>query len=244
MQRSILVRELLISILLLAVLVVHEDTVLDITEAILNTDKGSSTFECNGECNYSYLPLVIGLPPPVEVVYSMLYTPKTWPFQIVGEVRNNTEKTVYDVNLTGHVYLYGEPFEIYTGTLALPATFPGEINPFAIQTDFPFEHSLSDYSTAVFVDSWSHTHDPEYLPLTVVSKNFDGVDVTGKIRNDNSVRLTDLVAIYDQQGIAFFSYANISKLELDPGESSTYSGWTYWQPFWDGNVWAQGAIAP
>lgn len=243
MRRSVLVSEVLISIILLVVSVIHDNTILDITEARLNPDRGSAKFECNGECNYSYLPLVIGLPPPVEVIYSRLSSPKSPPFQIVGEVWNNTDKTVYDVSLTGRVLLNGEPFEIYTGTLALPATFPGDTNLFAIQTDLPFD-PLSDYSTYVIVDAWSHKHDPEYLPLTVLSKNFDGSHITGEIRNDNSLRLTNLQAIYDEQGIFFFSYANISKLELDPGESSTYSGWTYLQPFWDGNVWAQGAIAP
>jgi hypothetical protein len=92
----------------------------------------------------------------------------------------------------------------------------------------------------------SHLHDPEYLSLTVLSKNFSAGDnrLSGEIRNDHAVPVTSIdIMVYPTA--EFFNYAAPDKTSLAPGEITAYTTYLYMPDFSDGEsytVWAQGAV--
>lgn len=163
----------------------------------------------------------------------------------VGKVTNLSNKTVYDVSLAVNLFSNGQLVEIITGTTILPATFPSDSNLFKIHIGNVY--SYDERSISVDVDSWSFEHDPEYLPLTVLSKYFIGGRqigyLTGEIRNDNPVPVTSIqMMVYPEA--SFFVFATPDKTSLAPGEITVYQTGLYvrWpepEPF---TVWAQGAV--
>jgi hypothetical protein len=162
---------------------------------------------------------------------------------IVGKVTNVSNQTVYDVNLTASLFLNNELVDVITGTTGLPATFPSDSNLFRFSSNY-----VDDMSLEVNVESWSFEHDPEYLPLTVLSKNFSGGFeqgyLTGEIRNDNpaAVNSIEMMTYPDSE---FFSHATPDKKSLAPGETTTYTIWLYFPSALDGEdytVWAQGVV--
>jgi hypothetical protein len=205
---------------------------------------GSLTFARSTDSNIFYLPIV-NKPPVVRIDEADKYHGK-YDWYVVGKVTNVSNKTVYDVNLTASLFLNDQLVEVITGTTGLPATFPSGSNLFKINPKGFY--SYDEISISVDVESWSFEHDPEYLPLTVLSKNFSGGGelghLTGEIRNDNAVPVTSIeIMVYPDT--EFVTYATPDKTSLAPGEITAYTTWLYQPGFPESEsftVWAQGAV--
>ena len=194
--------------------------------------------------NIFYLPFV-SKSPVVRIDEAYVFHGKGYWF-VAGKVTNLSNKTVYDVNLTASLFLDGQLVEVITGTTGLPATFPWSSNPFKI---FPPDDLFSEgISVHVDAKSWSFEHDPEYLPLTVLSKNFSGGPdighLDGEIRNDNPVPVSSIeIMVYPD--VEFFIHATPDKTSLAPGKVSAYTTWLYYPGSLDSEsytVLAQGAV--
>lgn len=203
---------------------------------------GGLTFAQPTDSNTIYLPN-LHKPLVVRLDEAYAYSGKGDWF-VVGKVTNVSKKTVYDVNLTANLFLDDQLAEVITGTTGLPATFASDSNLFRMNPKgvyFPDEISVE-------VKSWSFEHAPEYLPLTVLSKNFSGGfdlgRLTGEIHNDNPVPLTSIeMMVYPD--ISFFTLATPDKTSLAPGETTAYTIWLYYPSALKGEdytVWAQGAV--
>ena len=205
---------------------------------------GSQTFAKPAVGNIVYLPIV-RKSAVVRIDDAYVFHGKGYWF-VAGIITNLSDRTVYDVNLTASLFSNDQLVEVITGTTGLPATFPGSSNLFKI---FPPDDLLSEgISVHVEAKSWSFEHDPEYLPLTILSKNFSGGPdighLDGEIRNDHAIPVTSIeIMVYPD--VDFFIYATPDKTFLAPGEESAYTTWLYFPGFPEGEsftVWAQGAV--
>jgi hypothetical protein len=205
---------------------------------------GSQTFANPVNGNIFYLPIV-SKSPVVRIDEAYVFHGKGYWF-VAGKVTNLSNKTVYDVNLTASLFSNDQLVEVITGTTGLPATFPGSSNLFKI---FPPDDLFSEgISVLVDAKSWSSEHDPEYVPLTILLKNFSGGPeighLDGEIRNDNPVPVSSIeIMVYPD--VDFFIYASPEKTSLAPGEESTYTTWLYFPGFPESETFtvsAQGAV--
>jgi hypothetical protein len=205
---------------------------------------GSQTFAQSTDGNVFYLPIV-NKSPVVRIDEAYLFHGKGYWF-VAGKVTNLSDRAVYDLNLTASLFLNDHLVEVITGTTGLPATFPWNSNLFKIIP--PDDLYSEEISVSVDVESWSFEHDPEYLPLTVLSKHFSGGPdighLDGEIRNDHAVPVTSIeIMVYPD--VDFFIYATPDKTSLASGEITAYTTWLYMPGFPDGEsytVWAQGAV--
>jgi hypothetical protein len=206
---------------------------------------GSLAFAQSTDWHTFYLPIV-NKSPLVRIDKAYVFHGKGYWF-VAGKVTNLTDRTVYDVNLTASLFSNEQLVDVITGTTGFSATFPWGSNLFKIFP--PDDLSSEGISVSVDVTSWSFEHDPEYLPLTVLSKNFSGGPdighLDGEIRNDHAVPVTSIeIMVYPD--VEFFIYASPEKISLAPGEITAYTTWLYMPGFPDGEsytVWAQGAVA-
>lgn len=207
---------------------------------------GGLAFAQPADSHLAYLPLLHN-PEVVRLDASDIYVGRYLNWYVVGKLTNVSGQTVYEINLTAEIFLNNETMGVITGTTALPSTFPSDTNLFELYpTGIDYVDGLS---VDVNVNSWSFEHDPEYLPLTILSKNFSGGGelgyLTGEIRNDNLVPVTSIeMLVYP--GTEFSQYATSDKTSLAPGETSGYSATIYFPGFSTSDsftVWAQGAIA-
>lgn len=166
---------------------------------------------------------------------------------VAGQVTNLSNQTVYDLHLTAQLFVDGQLAEVITGTTILPATFPSGANLFTLHPQDPYSYNEDLLTIQVDVDSWSFEHNPEYLPLTVLSKHCScGNDLgylTGEIRNDNPVPVVD-IRLMSYPDISFASGASLLIRSLAPGETAPYSIFLYRPGPGTGDdftVWAQGA---
>jgi hypothetical protein len=208
---------------------------------------GDLSFAQSTDSNLVYLPIVYQ-PPVVRLDDPQLFVGKYCEGSVVGKVTNLSNQTVYDVNLTASLFLDSELVEVITGTTGLPATFSYDFNLFMLYPE-NFDYFCGDgFSVEVTVDSWSFEHDPEYLPLTVLSKIRTGGheigELSGEIRNDNPVPVTSIeMMVYPDT--YFLTFATPDKTSLAPGEITTYTAGLYYPGFSSGEdytVWAQGAV--
>jgi hypothetical protein len=128
----------------------------------------------------------------------------------------------------------------------LPATFPGSTNPFQIWLGDQFIYFDDFPEFTARIESYDIDRNPEYLPITVMSKIIIESNLTGEIRNDTLDTIQDITVV--SSGCFWgFGGATVITPTLAPGESTTYTScWMYF-PGQDGerySVWAQGAVAP
>jgi hypothetical protein len=204
----------------------------------------SQTFAKSTDGHIFYLPIV-SKSLVVRIDEAYVFHGKGYWF-VAGKVTNLSDRTVYDVNLTASLFLNDQLVEVITGTTGLPATFPWSSNLYKI---FPPDDLYSEeISVSVDVESWSFEHDPEYSPLTVLSKNFSGGPeighLDGEIRNDHAVPVSSIeMMVYPD--VEFYIYATPDKTSLAPGEITAYTTWLYMPGLAEGEsftVWAQGAV--
>lgn len=207
------------------------------------------------DTNQVYMALVMQSFVPVDVTYHWCSF-KGSPYSIVGRITNNTNQTIYNTRLTAQFFnKNGDLIYTLISTGYLPATFPGGTNPFEMSP--PWELRLDPYSheVVVSIDSYDIENDPEYLPLTVVSKNFDeygdepnwwGI-LSGEIRNDNLDTIEDILVYVNGSTICGFTRVDPIASTLAPSETTFYSveiSLPRYQVGEDFTLWAQGAVAP
>lgn len=194
-----------------------------------------------------YLPYVNNSYYPVTVLYAGIYISKYRNLDsIMGEIINNSHKTVYQARIIADVFDNEVVTQTYTTTTMLPATFPGGTNPFQIGVGDLFVDLYDFPEIAVRIESYNFDNAPEYLPLTVVSKIIIGSNLTGEIRNDTLDTIQDITVV--SSGCFWgFGGATVITPTLAPGETTNYTSCFMYFPGQDGesySVWAQGAVAP
>jgi len=149
-----------------------------------------------------YLPLVFKAdePPIVEIVglnywESFGYYPTY--YKVYGYVNNLTDDPVYSVELEVDYTICSEFDPCYSGTYTistvLPATLPGQLNPFSHESTLG--HASIHYGE-VRIKSFSlNGNGVSYAPLTVVNWEYANSILSGTIRNDTEHTLTDLALV-------------------------------------------------
>jgi hypothetical protein len=176
-----------------------------------------------------FMPLIHKAPLSVKVAWSTAYSDGAGNQYIGGSIVNESEVTVYSVQITARLYNeYGHLIGVYMGNPALAATFPGMSNPFDI-----FIGEVAPYSYDLDLD-WS-IESPvgsEYQPVTVVSQ--DVIDqcpfviIQGQIRNDQADTLQGIQVIVLPGDRGIYNYAEVSSDSLAPGETTLYSDQQYY----------------
>ena len=197
-----------------------------------------------------YLPYIISSYYPVNVLRAGFCIDKNLNSDcILGEIANNSHTTVYNTRIRADVFEDGVLTQTYTATTWLPATFPGDTNPFmfgiSMYVDFNTDLTVS-------VENYDFENEPEYQPLTVVSKiyigGFETGYLSGQIRNDTPDTIQDIGVVTNGCNIIGYGRATVGSSSLTPGETTSYTSCSMYYPgSQDGesySVWAQGAVAP
>lgn len=180
-----------------------------------------------------YLPLVATAPIPVEIVETGRGVLEGYPsdYYVYGYVRNLTLTPLYSVTLELEITIYpydpgGNP-PPYTERVqvdtALPATLPGQINPFEYDL-------LLGKNGAVFGDLRAVSANTTavggalYEPLTVVSLERDGDNLRSTVRNDSTHALHGVhVAVVEvQNATCSWWRPSLDTTTLQPGQALTF----------------------
>jgi hypothetical protein len=180
-----------------------------------------------------YLPLVTTSPIPVEVVETGRGVYEGYPsdYFVYGYVRNLTLTPLYSVTLELEVTIYpydpGGNLPPYTERVqvdtALPATLPGQINPFVYNlilgkagAEFGELRAASANTTAV---GGAH-----YEPLTMVSLERDGENLRSTVRNDSTLPLYGVrVAVVEvQNATCSWKRPSLDTTTLQPGQTLSF----------------------
>lgn len=178
------------------------------------------------EANCSYIPLLVGYIPRLEVTYVYYEQLKYGGIAVSGAIKNNGAITVTNVRVAADLYYDSRLYETITGTTKLPAILPDHSEIFEMTSDL-----FADEVSARII-SWEVGPYRQYLPLTVVSKYvtmcmLSMLTESGEIRNDQSVTLTNIVAEVSDGPYSDWHVASLGKTTLAPGETTTYSAGFY-----------------
>ena len=141
---------------------------------------------------------------------------------VYGYVRNLTSTPLYSVTLE----LEGNP-QPYTQwvplTTALPATLPGQINPFAYEL-FLGKASAVLGELRAAAANFSAADGALFYPLTVVSLARDGASLRSTLRNDSAQPLREvLVAVVELQNATCpWQRPSLDATTLEPGQTLTF----------------------
>jgi hypothetical protein len=180
-----------------------------------------------------YLPAIIRSPIPVEVVETARGAIDGYPshYFVYGYVRNLTSTPLYSVILELEVTMYpydpeGQPqpyIERVPLTTALPATLPGQINPFSY--DLLLGKASAELGALRVVSANSSpVGDAVFYPLTMVSLVRDGANLRSTVRNDSAQPLHGvLVAVTELQNArCAWKRPTLDSTSLQPGQALTF----------------------
>jgi hypothetical protein len=180
-----------------------------------------------------YFPLIVKSPIPVEVVETARAAIDGYPshYFVYGDVRNLTSTPLYSVTLELEVTMYpynpeGDPqpyVERVPLTTALPATLPGQINPFSY--DLLLGKASAELGALRVVSANSSAVGGAlYYPLTAVNVTRDGANLRGTVRNDSTQPLNGvLVAVTELQNAkCAWKRPSLSTTTLHPGQTVTF----------------------
>ncbi len=147
-----------------------------------------------------YLPLVRSFEP-IQIEGLRLRPVTFCSSSVVGWIRNVSSRPIYDVRIEVRMNDVVE-----TVAPALPATFPGEMNPFSASRFVTPEGCDSRKVTyTATIRSYATSSPIDYRPVSVLSTRSDAGTrtVSGVIQNTESTTLSDVrVVVANQAGIA------------------------------------------
>ena len=180
-----------------------------------------------------YLPLVKRAPIPVEVVETARGVIDGYPsfYFVYGYVRNLTSTPLYSVTLELEVTMYPynpdgdpQPYILPMPLItALPATLPGQINPFAFEMLLGKASAELGELRAVSANS-DAVDGAIYYPLTMVSVTRDGANLRSTVRNDSAEALRGvLVAVTELQNArCAWKRPTLEATTLQPHQALTF----------------------
>ena len=210
-----------------------------------------------------YLPLVAQQlppplpPPPVKVVATYGTTCPAYPCYdwVRGYVQTLSSTPLYSVTLevdvTGIPYCppFPQPSPCPPSTPykvkvvpALPATLPGQINPFG-HSEMIAKAWASIGAVRAVAGRPPEAGEEVYHPLTVVSWHREGGHVSGIVRNDSGHALQKLHVVVVVVPDCAWRAATINTTSLQPGEATTFE-LDYYCASDDLTVLGQGAAEP
>jgi hypothetical protein len=198
-----------------------------------------SSFDCPAE-NCSYLPL-IGNPPPAVVVEIIQRSTKAGTFRFTGDVLAN--RPLYDVVVEVRFLDNTSDPRKVSQKVILPASLPGELNPFDIYTNI---EAYAVIPLDARVIAWKEEGDQIYRKVTVASVSYDenpfASSVTAELRNDEAKPLLDVQgviwSIYQDWTVTPINIAD----SLAPGGTIKISQYLYGAHYPFIHVSAQGIL--
>ncbi len=154
---------------------------------------------------------------------------------IVGEVVNNTDAEVCNVNVLARYYdAANQLIAVEDGLTSLAKTYVGQTNPFRIY----LSNAPTAYDRHELQVLWNHCrYHMDYRPVTLLSqfvRDNDGVEVFGELRNDLTAPMRAIrvaVTFYDihYTVIAMETGYTSTPDDLAPGATTTYQVRTFMQ---------------
>jgi hypothetical protein len=182
-----------------------------------------------------YLPFVGGVSP-LQVTETGLTKSKYDSYwYITANLLNVSPRPIYEAVVQASATWDGQPYHVYTNTVDLPVTFPGQYNKFYVMTDIQNYYFL-DYEVELI--SWSTSGAVEYWPLSIVYSDtiyysYMGSDdytiVNAELRNDSPRALTDVYVEAWKLGHTYL-YGSIyyPPDPLLPGDTFTFTAKLVW----------------
>jgi hypothetical protein len=182
-----------------------------------------------------YLPFVGGVSP-LQVTGTMWTKSKYDAYwSIAGNLLNVSARPIYDAVVQASVTWDGQPYGVYTRTVDLPVTFPGQYNSFYIMTDI-YNLYFLDYEVELI--SWSTSSAVAYWPLSIVYSDTiyyycmgcdDYTIVNAELRNDSPRALTDVyVEAWRLGGNYLYGSIYYPPDPLLPGDTFTFTAKLWW----------------
>jgi hypothetical protein len=180
-----------------------------------------------------YLPSILRSPIPVEVVETARGAIDGYPshYFVYGYVRNLAATPLYSVTLELEVTIYPyipvgdqQPYvERVPLTTALPATLPGQINPFSYDLLLGKASAQLGQLRALSASS-DAVGGALFFPLTTVSLARDGANLRGAVRNDSARPLYGvLVAVAElQNATCAWQRPSLETTTLQPGQTVAF----------------------
>lgn len=183
-----------------------------------------------------WLPLIIGVPSPVEVVVTAngVHCMDCYPSYsyVLGHLRTLPDAPASSVTLSVELTIW--PYDsgteatrssftqVVTFTPALTVTLPGQLNPFeyVVVNGKGFTSVSSDVRVA------SVTYQPPETPavaLTIVQSSRLGTQLTGEARNDSSRSLSSLRVVAVGPHLCGWRLATLEATQLAPGATTPFS---------------------
>lgn len=145
--------------------------------------------------------------------------------QVYGEVWNNSGSSIYATKIVGTFYDKNNNIVATSSTYTLLWMIaPGQVVPFVVD----LENAPNSVSRYTLSESHNIVSSSAYYNLTTVSqdtKNNNGVEVYGTLRNDNKVSVYPpnvAVTFYDSEGTVIFTQSFLLNQKLMVGDEATY----------------------